>query len=174
MLWSMARYGGSVPGEALRDGAAAGAWASVLSGAPSTAEALLRGGDPLQASAAAGSILLPGETRRGRLLLAAVPVHLALSFGWAWGIALVAPRGREVPFGAAAGLAIAGLDLGVIGRRFPASARCARCPRWPTTWRSVSSWGGCWPGGGPSPRRALAAQAGSGMLCSKLNTSSGS
>jgi hypothetical protein len=54
-----------------------------------------------------------------RLLLAAIPVHLALSFGWAWGIAFVAPRGREVPFSAAAGVAIAGLDLGVIGRRFP-------------------------------------------------------
>jgi hypothetical protein len=46
-------------------------------------------------------------------------VHLALSFGWAWSIALVAPRGREVPFGAVAGLGIAALDLGVIGRRFP-------------------------------------------------------
>ena len=54
-----------------------------------------------------------------RLLLAAVPVHLALSLGWAWGIAFLAPRGREVRFGAAAGLAIAALDLGVIGRRFP-------------------------------------------------------
>ena len=115
----MARNGARVPREALRDGAAAAAWAAVLSGAPSTAEALLRGGDPLEASAAAGSILLPGETRRRRLLLAAVPVHLALSLAWAWGIALLAPRGREVPFGAAAGLAIAALDLGVIGRRFP-------------------------------------------------------
>ena len=115
----MARNCVNAPGEALRDGTAAGAWAAVLSGAPSTAEALLPGGDPLEASAAAGSILLPGETRRGRLLLAAVPVHLALSFGWAWGIAFVAPRGRELPFGAAAGLAIAALDLGVIGRRFP-------------------------------------------------------
>ncbi len=76
-------------------------------------------GDPLEASAAAGSILLPEETRRGRLLLAAVPVHLALSLSWACGIAFLAPRGREVPFGAAAGLAIAALDLGMIGRRFP-------------------------------------------------------
>jgi len=115
----MARNGARVPREALRDGAAAGAWAAVLSGAPSTAEALLRGGDPLEASAAAGSILLPRETRRRRLLLAAVPVHLTLSLVWAWGIAVLAPRGREVPFGAAAGLAIAALDLGVIGRRFP-------------------------------------------------------
>src|SRR5918999_4573057 len=115
----MARDGVTALREALRDGTAAGAWAAVLSGVPSTAEALLRGGDPLGAAEAAGSILLPGEIRRGRLLLAAVPVHLALSFGWAWGIAFVAPRGREVPFGVAAGLAIAGLDLGVIGRRFP-------------------------------------------------------
>jgi hypothetical protein len=83
------------------------------------------GGDPLAATEAAGSILLPTETRRGRLLLAAVPVHLALSFGWASAIAFAAPRGREIPFGAAAGLAIAGLDLGVIGRRSPASALCA-------------------------------------------------
>ena len=52
----------NAPREALRDGIAAGAWAAVLSGAPSTAEALLRGGDPLEATAAAGSILLPGET----------------------------------------------------------------------------------------------------------------
>ena len=115
----MARDGGDVPRAALRDGIAAGAWAAVLGGAPSTAEALLRGSDPLEATAAAGSILLPRETRRGRLLLAAVPVHLALSLTWACGIALVAPRGREVPFGAGAGLAIAALDLGVIGRRFP-------------------------------------------------------
>ena len=103
----------------LRDATAAGAWAAILSGAPSTTEALLRGADPLEATEAAGSILLPRETRRGRLVLAAVPVHLALSFAWAWAIAAAAPRGREVPFGAAAGLAIAGLDLGLIGRRFP-------------------------------------------------------
>jgi len=115
----MARDGGDVPRSALRDGIAAGAWAAVLGGAPSTAEALLRGGDPLEATAAAGSILLPGETQRRRLLFAAIPVHLALSLTWACGIALVAPRGREVPFGAAAGLGIAALDLGVIGRRFP-------------------------------------------------------
>jgi hypothetical protein len=104
--------------EALREVAAAGAWAALLGGVPSTADALLRGADPLEATAAAGSILLPGESRRGRLLLAAVPVHLALSFGWASVIASAAPRGREIPFGAAAGLAIAGLDLGLIGPRF--------------------------------------------------------
>ena len=120
----MARNGGNVLREVLRDGTAAGAWAAVLSGKSGQPRRNpvtngLDGGDPLEASEAAGSILLPGETRRRRLLLAAVPVHLALSLAWAWGIALLAPRGREVPFGAAAGLAIAALDLGVIGRTFP-------------------------------------------------------
>ena len=119
MLFAMARDGDRLARETLRDGVAAGAWAAVLSGAPSTSEALLRGEDPLESTVAAGSILLPTESRRGRLLVAAVPVHLTLSLGWACGIALLAPRGREIPFGVAAGLAIAGLDLGVIGRRFP-------------------------------------------------------
>src|SRR5438046_1391634 len=43
----------------IRDGLAAGAVAAVLSGAPSTAVALVRGGDVLEASAAAGTLLLP-------------------------------------------------------------------------------------------------------------------
>jgi hypothetical protein len=90
----------------------------VLSGAPSTAHALATRGDPLEPTLAAGSILLGDEERRSRLLLAAVPVHLALSFGWATAISLTAPRGRELPFGLAAGGAIAALDLGLIGRRF--------------------------------------------------------
>jgi hypothetical protein len=51
----------------------AGLWAAVLSGAPSTLHALATGRDPLAATLAAGSILLPGETRRTRLLAAAVP-----------------------------------------------------------------------------------------------------
>ena len=64
----------------------AGLWAAALSGAPSTLHALATGRDPLEATLAAGTILLPGETRRGRLLAAAVPVHLALSLGWAFAL----------------------------------------------------------------------------------------
>jgi hypothetical protein len=95
----------------------AGAVAAVLGGAPSTVYALGAGRDPLEATLAAGSLLLPRETRRTRLVAAAVPVHLALSLGWA----LVLDRAgvRSARAGAAAGLAIAAFDLGVVGPRFP-------------------------------------------------------
>ena len=79
-----------------RDGLAAGAVAAVLSGVPSTVHALVTGRDPLEATLAAGTVVLPEETRPERLLAAAVPVHLALSLGWTLA-----------------------LDLGVVGRRIP-------------------------------------------------------
>lgn len=101
------------------DALVAGAAAAVVSGLPSTVWALATGGDPLEATLAAGSILLPEETRRGRLLAAAVPVHVALSLGWAFVLARVLPHGREPATGAAAGLGIAALDLGVVGRGIP-------------------------------------------------------
>ena len=88
----------------------AGAWGAALSGAPSTLHAVVTGRDPLEATLAAGSVLLPGETRRGRLVAAAVPVHLALSLGWA---VVLERRGvRGAVRGALAGVAIAALDLG--------------------------------------------------------------
>ncbi|HXH87887.1 MAG TPA: hypothetical protein VNI55_04710 [Gaiellaceae bacterium] len=100
-----------------RNAIEAGAWAAVLSGVPSTVHALVTGRDPLEATKAAGAILLPHERRTGRLVAAAALVHLALSFGWALALARAGARGPAR--GAAAGLAIAALDLGVIGRRFP-------------------------------------------------------
>lgn len=95
----------------------AGAWGAVLGGAPSTLHALTTGRDPLEATKAAGSILLPRETRTLQLVAAAVPVHLALSFGWALALDRAGISGAKR--GAAAGLAIAAFDLGVVGRRFP-------------------------------------------------------
>jgi len=89
----------------------------VVSGAPSTVHALAAGSDPLAATKAAGAILLPSSTRALPLVLAAVPVHLALSLGWA--VVLERLGVRRVGRGAAAGLTIAALDLGVFGRRFP-------------------------------------------------------
>ncbi|HEU5475378.1 MAG TPA: hypothetical protein VFV67_32445 [Actinophytocola sp.] len=103
----------------IRAGVRAGLVAGVLSGAPSTVYALLAGRDVLEATVAAGSILLPNETRRGRLLAAALPVHCGLSVGWGVVLAAVLPRRRTVPFGVAAGAAIAALDLGLVGRRLP-------------------------------------------------------
>jgi hypothetical protein len=91
--------------------------AAALSGIPSTAYALASGRDPLEAARAAGSLVLPHERRPGRLLAAAVPVHLALSLGWT---AVLDRAGvRSARAGAGAGLVIAALDLGVVGRHFP-------------------------------------------------------
>ena len=97
----------------------AGAVAAVVGGAPSTVWALVSGDDPLAPTLAAGSLLLPRETRRARLAAAAVPVHLTLSVAWARVLEGVLPRGREVGAGALAGLGIAALDLGVLGRSLP-------------------------------------------------------
>jgi hypothetical protein len=101
------------------DALAAGWVAALASGLPSTVWALRAGRDPLEASLAAGSLLLPDEPGRGRLLAAAVPVHLALSLGWALVLAAALPRRPGPLRGALAGLAIAAFDLGVVGRRLP-------------------------------------------------------
>ena len=102
----------------LRTAVRAGLFAAAVSGDPSTLHALATGRDPLEATEAAGSILLPNERRRGRLFAAAIPLHLGISIGWALVLAAVLPRRHTLVAGAAAGLAIAALDLGVVGRRF--------------------------------------------------------
>ncbi len=105
--------------ELVKDAVAAGAVASVLSGVPSTTHALLHGDDPLEASLAAGTLLLGDELRPSRLLPAALAAHGALSLGWALVLAGTLPRRRMLAWSVAAGLGIAALDLGVIGRRYP-------------------------------------------------------
>jgi hypothetical protein len=84
---------------------------------PSTLHALATGRDPLEASLAAGTLLLRGERRPSRLLPAAAVAHAALSLGWAAVLAAVLPRRHVTATAVAAGLAIAALDLGVVGRR---------------------------------------------------------
>jgi hypothetical protein len=88
----------------------AGMWAGVLGGVPSTLHALATGRDPLEATLAAGSLLLPRETKRGRLLAAAVPIHLGVSLVGA--LVLERARVRGAARGAAAGLVIAVVGLG--------------------------------------------------------------
>ena len=95
----------------------AAVWAAALSGIPSTVHALATGRDPLEAVFAAGTILLPAETRPQRLLAAAVPVHLGISI--AWTVVLHRAGVRGAARGSVAGLAIAALDLGLLGRLFP-------------------------------------------------------
>jgi hypothetical protein len=100
----------------------------VLSGAPSTLHAVLTGADPWAATLAAGSVVLPHETRRRRLVLAAGVLHGALSLGWAVVLARVLRRPTVVS-GAVAGLGIAALDLGLIGRRLPAIRALPQAPQ---------------------------------------------
>lgn len=107
----------------------AAAVAAVLSGAPSTIHALAHRSNPLEASLAAGTLLLPGEARASRLLPAAVVAHAALSLGWAFVLGAILPRRRTLLPAAAAGLAIAALDLGVVGRRFPRIRALALLPQ---------------------------------------------
>jgi hypothetical protein len=107
-----------VPRRRATDVAVAALAAAIVSGAPSTAYALARGRDPLEATLAAGSLLLPREARRERLLAAALPLHLALSLAWALALARILPPRAGAARGALAGIAIAALDLGLVGRRF--------------------------------------------------------
>jgi hypothetical protein len=80
--------------------------------------AVVTGADPLEPTLAAGSIVLQREQRRARLAAAAVPVHVALSVGLAIVLERVLTKPNAVT-GAASGLGILALDLGVVGRRFP-------------------------------------------------------
>lgn len=109
--------GHSTASSIVRDGVVAGSVGAVVGGLPSTIHALASGGDPLEATLAAGTILLPHEDRRGRLLAAAVVAHGSLSLQWGLVLAVLLPRRRAVLAGSLAGMAIAALDLGVIGRR---------------------------------------------------------
>jgi hypothetical protein len=112
------------------DAMLAGLVGAAFSAIPSTALTLARGGDVLESARAAGALLLPREQRTSALLIAAIPVHLALSIGWALVLQAVLPRGREPLHGILAGLAIAALDLGVIGRRIPAIRALEQPPQW--------------------------------------------
>jgi hypothetical protein len=113
----------------LGDGIAAGAVAALVSGAPSTLHALATRTSPLEATLAAGTLLAPRTRRPALLVVAAVPVHLALSLGWALVLAAVLPRRRTAAWGALAGLGIAALDLGVVGRRFARIRTLAPVPQ---------------------------------------------
>jgi hypothetical protein len=117
-------------GRRVGDALIAGVAGAVCSGAPSTVWSLVRGDDVLDGARAAGAIMLPGERPDAELLAAAVPVHAALSFGWAAVLAAVLPRRAEPAWGAIAGLGIAALDLGVIGRRIPAIRSLPQGRQW--------------------------------------------
>jgi hypothetical protein len=114
----------------LRDVVVAGVAGGIVAGVPSTVHALATRTSPIEATVAAGTLVLPGERRPGMLMAAALPVHAALSVGWAGVLAAILPamvptmpRRRAAATGAAAGaaagLVIAAVDLGLVGRWFP-------------------------------------------------------
>jgi hypothetical protein len=109
---------------------AAGMAGAVVSGFPSTLYTLLEGGDPLEGGRAVGRVLLPRSDRTPVLLAAGAPVHLALSLGWAGVLGAVLPERGEPVLGALGGLAIAGLDLVVLGRLFPPIAALPQGRQW--------------------------------------------
>lgn len=111
--------------EAMGDGVVAGAVAWASSGLPSTLHAVAAGSDLLAPVRAAGTLLVPPGSSVPALLAGGVIAHTGLSLGWATLLALVLPERHTVTAGAGAGLLIAGLDLGVVGRRYPAIAALA-------------------------------------------------
>jgi len=111
-------------------GLKAGLVGAVVSGFPSTLITLLEGGDPAEGWRALGRVLLPREQRTLVLLVAGAPVHLALSVGWAEVLARVLPEHDEAALGLLGGLAIAGLDLALLGRLFPPIAALPQGRQW--------------------------------------------
>jgi hypothetical protein len=104
----------------------AGAAAATFSGLPSTLHALATGGDLLQATRAAAT-LVPG--RRG--VVAGAVVHVVVSAGWTAALAAVDRRHRlGLLGGGAAGMLIAAFDLEVAGRANPAIRSLPRLPQW--------------------------------------------
>lgn len=103
----------------LRDIVLAGAVGGVVGSVPSTLHSLVSRRPLLEPAMAAGTLLFPRERRPIVLLSAAVPVHAVISVGWAGALAMALPPRRTVAVAGAAGLAIAALDLGLVGRRHP-------------------------------------------------------
>jgi hypothetical protein len=108
----------------------AGLAGAACSAIPSTAWSLVRGENVLEGARAAGAMALPHERRTAVLLAVAVPIHLAISLGWAAVMAVALPHGGEPARGVAGGIAIATLDLALIGRRIPAIAALPQGRQW--------------------------------------------
>ena len=107
------------------------AWllATVFSGLPSTLHALFTGADALEATRAAGRMLLPDATATPVLFAAAAVVHPAVSLFWTLVFAWLLPRRHPLPWAIAGSAAVAWLDLRVIAPAlFPP---VAALPFWP-------------------------------------------
>lgn len=107
------------------------AWlvSTVLSGLPSTLHALATGADPLEATRAAGAMLLPGVTGTLAMVSAAALVHSSVSFFWAVIFVWLLPHRYTAAWAVAGSAAVALVDLCLIAPiAFPA---VAALPFWP-------------------------------------------
>lgn len=118
------------------------AWlaATLLSGIPSTAYALITGGDALEATRAAGAMLLPGENSSAKLFAAAALVHGLVSLFWATLLWLLLPYRHTVLWALAASVAIALIDLRLIAPAF--FPEVAALELWPQLADHLM-WGAC-------------------------------
>lgn len=107
------------------------AWlvATIFSGLPSTLYALATGADPLEATRAAGAMLVPPTSDTPTLVAAAAFVHPAVSLFWTAVFAFLLPREHVLAWAVAGAAAVALLDLLVIAPLvFPS---VAALPFWP-------------------------------------------
>ena len=125
-----ARVGRRILSGVAGDAVAAGLGGAAGSALPSTAWALLRGDDVLEGARAVGTIVLPHERRTPVLLITAGTVHLGISLAWSAVMAAALPRRAEPAWGVAGALAIATLDLAVIGRHIPAIRALPQGRQW--------------------------------------------
>ena len=112
MRIGQASIGECSPGEV----ATAASVAALLSGAPSTLQALLTRQSPLAAARAAGALLGRPGLARGAV------AHGLMSLGWTTVLAVVLPERHRRSWGALAGLAIGLLDLSIARCRYPGIA----------------------------------------------------
>ena len=106
----------------------AGGCAAIVSGIPSTVHAWFSGADVMEATRAAGAMLIPATSSDVALFSSAAIVHCAISLFWATVLVRLLPR-RHVVIGSLAALAaIAVLDLRIIGPLFP---EVYALPFWP-------------------------------------------
>lgn len=91
---------------------------TVFSGLPSTLLALVTGGDALEATRAAGAMLLPHATDTRTLLAAAAIVHPAVSLFWTAVFGFLLPRRHVFVWAVNGAAAVALLDLLVIAPLF--------------------------------------------------------
>src|SRR5687767_15808972 len=102
-----------------RDVVIAGGFAALLSGIPSTLYALVTGGDVMEATRAAGAMLIPPTSNDAELLTAAALVHAAVSLFWTLILIPLLPHRHTVAWAVLALAGIAVLDLRAIGLLFP-------------------------------------------------------